>query len=132
MKHLTKQKWITWAALLLALPTAYFLFVNILNEAFGVRGPYDAIDPFLQRVGIRESLGWNINLLILLGPIAAFLLTIFQVLQIRWAFTKEHFEFHFSIRRRWFALLTAAFSISLIAILFLYLVGENCKCGGGR
>ena len=127
MKHLTKQKWITWAALLLALPTAYFIAINSL-KGFGINGPYDAIDPLLQSMGARESIGWNINLLILLGPVAAFLLTIFQVVKIKWEFTREQFEFHFAITKRWFPLLIAAFSISLLAILFLYLLGENCNC----
>ena len=128
MKSITRQKWITWAALLLSLPTAYFFLINVLKDAFGVSGPYDAVDPLLQKMGIRESLGWNINLLILLGPLAALLLTVFQVLKFKWEFTKEQFEFHFAIRRRWFPLLVAAFSIGLLAILFLYLVGENCNC----
>ena len=128
MKPITKQKWFTWAALLLLFPTAYFIGANILKEIFGEAGPYDAIDPFLQRAGIRESFGWNINLLILFAPVMALVLTIFQVLQIKWSFTKERFDFHFSIRKRWFPLLVAAFSVSLLAILLLYLAGENCKC----
>ena len=128
MKQLTKQKWITWTALLLSMPAAYFFLINLLREVFGVSGPYDAIDPFLQRTGIRESLGWNINLLILLGPVAACLLSVFQVLKIKWQFTKEQFEFNFSIRKRWFPILVAALSISLLAILFLYLLAENCNC----
>jgi len=127
MKHLGKQKWITWAALLLSLPTAYFFLINILKDQFGVSGPYNAIDPLLRELGISESIGWNINLLILLGPVAAILLTFFQILRINWQFTKEQFEFHFAIRRRWFPLLVAAFSISLLAILFLYILGENCN-----
>ena len=40
----------------------------------------------------------------------------------------REFQFHFAIRKRWFPLLVAAFSISLLAILFLYLLGENCNC----
>ena len=128
MKSVTKQKWITWTALLLSLPTAYFFLINILKDQFGVSGPYDASDPILQKLGISESLGWNINLLILLGPVAALLLSIFQVLKIKWEFTKEQIEFHFAIRRRWFPLLVAAVSISLLAILCLYLLGENCNC----
>jgi hypothetical protein len=128
MKQIIKQKWITWAALLLALPTAYFISINILKEVFGMNGPYDAIDPLLQSMGIRESLGWNINLLILLGPVAACFLTVFQLLKIKWELTREQFQFHLTIRKRWFPLLVAAFSISLLAILFLYLLGENCNC----
>jgi hypothetical protein len=130
MKSITRKKWITWAALLLLLPTAYFFFINILKEVFAIPGPYEAIDPFLQRVGIREPLGWNINLLILLGPVAALLLSVFQVLKIDWRFTKEQFDFRFAIRRKWFPLLIAAFSVSLLAVLFLYLLGENCNCYG--
>ncbi|MFI5129573.1 MAG: hypothetical protein ACHQFX_06260 [Chitinophagales bacterium] len=128
MKLITKQKWITWTALLLSLPTAYFFLINILKDQFGVNGPYDATDPILQDLGISESPGWNINLLIFLGPLAALFLSIFQVLRMKWKFTKEQIEFHFAIRRSWFPLLVAAFSISLLAILFLYLLGENCNC----
>ena len=32
MKLSAKQKWITWTALLLSLPTAYFIVINILKE----------------------------------------------------------------------------------------------------
>ena len=127
MKQLTKQNRLTAAALLLALPTAYFIVVNILNE-FGISAPYDAIAPFIERTGGNKPLGWNINLLILFGPVVACLLTIFQVLKIEWQFTKEIFHFHFTIRKRWFPLLVSAFSLSLLAILFIYLFGENCNC----
>jgi hypothetical protein len=98
MKPITKQKWFAWAALLLLSPTAYFIGANILKEVFGEAGPYNAIKPFLQQAGIRGSFGWNINLLILIGPVMALVLTIFQVL-------------------------AAAFSTSL----FLYLADKNCN-----
>lgn len=127
MKPITKNSWLNVAGLLLALPTAYFFTVSILKYQLGVSGPFDASYPLLQRMGIQEPLGWNINLLILLGPIAAFGLTVFQVLKIQWRFTKDEFLFHFTVKKRWFPLLIAAFSVSLLAILFLYLVGENCR-----
>ena len=44
------------AALMLALPTAYFITINIL-KGFGINGPYDAAEPLLERAGIKESLG---------------------------------------------------------------------------
>ncbi len=125
---IAKQKWVTWAALLLSFPTAYFIGISILKYIFNVDRPYDAIAPLLEKPGIKESLGWNINLLILLDPFAACLLTIFQVLKIKWEFTQEKFEFHFTVEKKWFPLLVAAFSVSLLAILFIYLVGENCNC----
>ena len=125
MKHYTKQNGIALASLLLALPTAYFICISVLKYELGIDAPFDSIAPLLERMGIKEALGWNINLLILLGPAVAFLLTIFQVLKIDWQFNKEHFLFHFTISKRWLPLLIAGFSISLLVILTIYLIGEN-------
>ena len=125
MKQYTKQNGIAIASLLLALPTAYFICISILKYELGIDQPFDAIAPFLERMGIKETLGWNINLLILLGPVMAFLLTIFQVLKADWQFTREQFLFHFTIRKKWFPLLVAGFSVSLLAVLTIYLIGEN-------
>ena len=126
MKQHAKQNGIAIISLLLALPTAYFIFISILKYEMAIDAPFDSIAPFLERMGIKETLGWNINLLILLGPVAAFLLTILQLLKMDWQFTKEQFVFHFTIRKQWFPLLVAGFSISLLAFLFIYLIGENC------
>jgi hypothetical protein len=34
--------------------------------------PYDSAIPFLERMGIKENLGWNINLLILIRTAGCF------------------------------------------------------------
>ena len=128
MKPLIKPNWFTIAGLLLALPTAYIICISVLKYVLGIAGPFDSSQPFLERLGIKETPGLNINLLILLGPVAGFLLTIFQVLTINWQFTKEDFHFEFTITKRWFPIVVAAFSVSLLAILFFYLLGENCNC----
>jgi hypothetical protein len=128
MKSMIKSNWLAAAGLLLVLPTTYFICISVLKYGLNINEPFDSSAPLLERWGIKESLGWNINLLILLGPIAGFLLTIFQVLIIKWQFTKEHFQFQFTIKKRWFPILVAAFSVSLMAILFFYLLGENCNC----
>jgi len=128
MKQITKQNGITVISLLLALPTAYFFAVALLKYELSVDGPFDAIAPLLERWGIKEALGWNINLLILFGPLLAFFLAIFQLLGIRLQFTQNHFLFQITVRKRWLPLLVAGFSISLLAILFIYLLGENCNC----
>jgi hypothetical protein len=128
MKYTTSRfNWVAAAALLLALPTAYFIAINIL-KGFGVDGPYYAADPLLKRAGIKESLGWNINLLILFGPVLAIVLTVFKILKFQFHFTKQDFQFYLSVQKRWFHLLVAAFSASLLAILFFYMPGENCNC----
>jgi hypothetical protein len=121
-----KNTGLTWISLLLSLPTAYFFLISFLKYELGVHEPFDAITPFLERMGIKEALGWNINLLILLGPLVAFTLSIFQVLKIKFQFTQNHFLFQFILKKRWLPLLVAAFCVSLLGILFIYLVGENC------
>jgi hypothetical protein len=113
-------------AILLAFPAAWVIVTSILKFELGVNEPFDSSRPFLESLGINESFGWNINLLILLGPIGAFLLAIFQVLRVEWKFTKQHFHFSFTIHKGWFALLVAGFSISVLAALTLYLFAENC------
>jgi hypothetical protein len=128
MKQLTKQNGIAIISLLLALPTAYFIVISVLKYELGVDGPFDSIAPLLESWGIKESLGWNINLLILFGPLLAFLLTIFQLLGVRMQFTQNHFLFQITVRKRWLLLLVAGVSISLLAVLFTYLFGENCIC----
>ena len=117
----SKNNWLTAAGLLLALPTAWFICINILNES-GITGPYDASQPLI------ESLGGNLDLLILFGPLLALILIIFQVLKVDWQFTKEQFQVKFTIHKRWFPLLVAAFSLGLLAFLFFYAIGENCNC----
>src|SRR5260221_5598809 len=128
MQSMIKSNWLTAAGLLLALPSSYLICISVLKYGLSINEPFDSSAPLLERWRIKESLGWNINLLILLGPVAGFLLTIFQVLIIKWQFTKEHFYFQFTVKKRWFPILVAAFSISLLVILFFYLLGENCNC----
>jgi hypothetical protein len=78
-------------------------------------------------MGLQESLGWNVNLLILLGPIVALGLSIFQVLKIKSQFTQNQFQFQFILEKNWVPLTVAVFSSSLLGILFIYMVGENCR-----
>lgn len=121
---ISRHNWLNFTALLLALPSAWFISINMLNE-IGISGLYNASQPVLESIGIKENFGWNINLLIVFGPLIAFLLAILQVLKINWQFSKEQFEFHFTIRKKWFPLLVAVLSGGLLLTLFIYLLGEN-------
>ena len=129
MKQSTlKSNLVTAVGLLLAVPTAYFFFISVLKYEFGFNGPFDALEPSLESMGLRKAIGWNINLLILFGPVLTLLLTVFQVLRIKWEITKQEFHFHFTILKNWFPILVAAFSIGILAILFAYGFVENCNC----
>ncbi|MEP6700376.1 MAG: hypothetical protein ABJA85_03645 [Bacteroidota bacterium] len=79
----------------------------------------------LERMGINDPLGWNINLLILFGPILALLISLMQVLGIEWHFTKEQFDFRVTIQRKWFPLIVSVISGMVLVTLFIYLIGEN-------
>lgn len=120
-----KNNGITTIALLLALPAAYFIIANLLNE-LGITGPYSVMEPIMESAGGKEPLGWNI--LILFGPIVGVLLTVFQFVRIEWHFTKEEFLLHFSVQKRWFPILVAAASIGVLAFIFFYMMAENCNC----
>jgi hypothetical protein len=121
------NNWLTTAGILLALPATCFILIGVLSE-FGINGPLEAIQPAAERWGIKDPPAWNITSLVLFGPVIAFLLTIFQVLKIEWHFTKEELLLHVTLQKKWFPLLVATFSIALLAVLFFYLLGENCNC----
>ena len=123
--NIRRHTWLNLLSLLLALPTAYFITISVLKYGLNIDGPFDNATPFLERMGIKENPGWNINLLILFGPLIAFLLTIFQTLRINWQFSKQEFEFHFTIRKKWFPLVVAVLSGGLLVTLFIYFLGEN-------
>jgi hypothetical protein len=125
MESITLHRYgLNFIALLLLLPSAWLIGVNLLNEA-GIDGPYNSSYPFFKSLGIQEQIGWNINLLIVCGPVIALLLAASQVLHINRHFSKEQFQFNIFVKRKWLPLFITFFSGLILAILFFYLVGEN-------
>ena len=57
MNQYTKQNGLAIASLLLALPTAYFIAISFLKYELAINSPFDTIAPFMERTGIRESIG---------------------------------------------------------------------------
>jgi hypothetical protein len=117
-----------WIGMLLTLPTAYFIFISILKYGLGIPSLLDSAQPVLEQWGIRESLGFNINLLILFGPMIALFLNLFTVLKIEWYNQKENFSVRFYIEKDWWNMVVVIFSGILLATLFIYAIGENCRC----
>jgi hypothetical protein len=128
MKTITRSNLLTTAGLILSLPTAFVIVIAVLKYEFGVSGPFDSMQPLLESWGIKDPPGWNINLLILLGPVVGFLLALFQLLKINLRFEKKQVEIYTVIQKKWFPILVSAFSLSLLACLSIYLFGENCNC----
>ena len=121
----SRYTWLNAFSLLLVLPTVYFISISVLKYGFGLDGPFDSAEPLLLQLGIDESLGLNINLLILFGPLLALGLTAWQILRIDWNFNKEEFDFRIRVLKKWFPLIVAIVSGLVLATLFVYLVGEN-------
>ncbi len=114
------------AGALLVFPALYFFTAAILNYEMGVDALWKPIDAIFENPA-NKRMGWNINLLILFGPILAFLLNFFSIVKIKWQNEKEQMHINFSIRKHWVNMFIAAVSVLVLASLFAYLVGENCK-----
>jgi hypothetical protein len=127
MNLIKSRKPVAALTILLVIPAAYFLCISILKFELGVDGPYDASEPMLISLGLRESLGWNINLLIAIGPPLALLLSVMQVLHIEWTRSTDYFYFAFTVKKKWFPISIAILSALVMAVLSLYLFVENCK-----
>jgi len=112
--------------LLLTIPTAYFILINLLNEA-GITSLYDATNPLFEKLGSNNSLGWDINLLILFGPVIALLLNVCSVLNIHWHATKTNIDVQLHVEKRRSNFFVIGLSSLCLFILFLYLFGENCR-----
>ena len=112
-------------ALMLVLPTLYFMIISVLKFELNVNEPYDAVAPFLESAGIKQSFGWNINLLILLGPVCAALIAAWQTIHINLQLSKDQFQFHVSIAKKKFALFILFMSGLVLCSLFVYLALEN-------
>jgi hypothetical protein len=123
-----RNNWLNLASLLLVFPAAYVIIISILKYGLNIDGPFNVSAPMLESWGIKEPLGLNINLLILLGPVAAIILSAIQVLHINWRMTSEQFQFHLIVSRKWLPIAIGLFGCLVLACLFIYMLGENCNC----
>ena len=113
---------------ILTLPAACFVMVSILNFQLGYPYLYDAANPFLQSTSISEPPGFNINLLILFGPVLALLINILAVLDLWLDQGKDRINFQLSIRRNWTNLLIILVNALTLLATAAYLFIENCNC----
>ena len=119
------RKWTFTLGALLVIPTAWFIFISLLKYGLGAPYLFDNSQPFLERLGIKESLGWNINLLILFGPIIALLLNLFSILKMEFINEKDEFSLRLYFQKHWLNMLIIIFAALVLLILFVYLFGEN-------
>jgi len=112
--------------LLLTIPSAYFILINLLNEV-GWPGLYNFSTPFLESLGLKEGMGLNINLLIAFGPLLAGLLNLTSVVSLTWEVTQTELRLSFNLLKKWNNWIIIGLGGLCLLTLFLYLMGENCK-----
>ena len=122
-----RNNWLTSFATLLVMPGAFFVIIGVLS-ALGINGPLEAVKPTAENMGIKDPPGLNITSVILFGPVVAFLLVVFQFMSMEWKFTRDEFSLHFNFYKRSFPIAVAILSVAVLAMLFLYMVAENCNC----
>lgn len=125
---IVRSKFIWIAGMLLTIPAFCFFLAAILKFELNTPGLYDAIEPALLAMGLRDNFGFNINLLILFGPVLALLLNVLSVLHIRFETTTEKIDCRVSINKNWKNLAVVFLSANVLLILFAYLFVENCNC----
>jgi hypothetical protein len=114
--------------LLLTAPTLYFILISVMKYVFGLPALFDASQPTLETLGIKEAIGWNINLLILFGPLVALLLNLNSVLDINWQGTRDDIIVQLLFQklvRNWLVIVISGLCL---LTLFVYAIGENCNC----
>ena len=126
--NVIKTDKVFWAGALLTLPAVYFIFISILKYGLGIPGLFDISLPVLENLRINESLGFNINLFILMGPVIALLLNLFVILKLDWYNENETISIRVSIQKNWWNIAVIILSGLLLSTLFIYALGENCTC----
>ncbi len=112
----------------LAFPATYFILISLLKYSFGLPYLFDTSQSLLETLGIKKSLGWNINLLILFGPLIALTLNLIAVLKIESYNERKIFSIKVSIEKYWWNMMLVVISGILLSTLFFYAIGENCRC----
>lgn len=127
-KELLDPVWSFWVGTLLTIPAFYFLLASLLKYVAGVPGLLDAVQPSMEAWGSAEPLGWNINAVLIFGPLIATGLNLFAVMHA--AVEKEREGLHIQIRLfcnwwNWSIILINGF---VLVTFFLYALAENCTC----
>ncbi len=117
-----------WIGALLTFPTLYFVVISVLKYGLGIAGPFDVIEPFINRWGAKESLGFNINALILFGPLIAFLINLASVISIKnIGGSESYFRYEIFLAKKLTNWVVVFLSGLLLSSLFIYALGENCR-----
>jgi hypothetical protein len=123
-KELLQTKWTLIAGLLLAFPAAYFLLANVLNSEIGLNWLWKPIEPIFKKPE-NKRFGWNVNMLIVFGPLLATLLNALSLIYFRFEKTGEYFQLQLFIKRKWWNIAVMIVAVGILVCLGTYLLLEN-------
>jgi len=119
-----QTRWTFFAGVLLAFPAAYFVSSAIMNYGFGIDWFWKPIEPIFDKPA-NKHLGWNINILIVFGPMIAVLINVLSLAFIRFEKVDDYFKFQLFIRRNWLNLAVLAIAGYSLLAMFVYIFFEN-------
>jgi hypothetical protein len=102
-----------------------FILSSVLKYEFGLPALYDAAQPVLASLGLNQSLGWNINLMIVFGPLLALLLNVIGVVSLSYGANNDDVRFQIVLKKataNWMIIILGGLCM---AALFTYLLMET-------
>ena len=121
------HKWAFLLGTLLTLPVVFVISASLLKYGLHINQPFDGAQPLLEKWGIKESIGFNINAVILFGPLLAIALNAFSLVHFKIKQTEGYYEFWINIKRNWWNIALVIIAGVMLAALFVYMIGENCR-----
>lgn len=113
-------------ALALLVPGFVFVVMNILKFELGVDQPYDALEPIFVPEG--AVLAVLANVIIVVGPVAAALLTLLPMLRARLRRDSGILRLELALRLSTPHLVVALLALAVIGTIGGHLIGENLPC----
>jgi hypothetical protein len=122
--QITHHRVASIAGTLLVFPAVYFVSASILYLNWGLPGLWNLADPSLVNLS-NGQIGWNINLLILVGPMLALVWNTFSLVQINWNNSNEQLQLSFRVHKHWSNIYVAIVSLVVLASIFVYVSGQG-------
>jgi hypothetical protein len=127
-RELLHPVWSFWVGALLTVPAFYFLLASLLKYVLGMPLLFDALQPSFERWGSAEPLGWNINAIMIFGPLIAIGLNVFAVVHADFRKESDYLQVHIRFFRNWWNWAIVLLNAFVLGSFFLYALAENCNC----
>ncbi|HEX8278512.1 MAG TPA: hypothetical protein VF540_07445 [Segetibacter sp.] len=121
---LTRPLAVTIGIFLLA-PSLYFVASALLNYSFGFPPLWKFIEPIFDNPA-NKSLGFNINILLLFGPLAAVIINLPQVIQLSFIKREGEAYIYLSVLKYPYSWIIVAVGAGCLATTLFYMLTQHC------